>query len=431
MNELAQALNNSIKEDNEHVYNMLSQLGKEMFYPKGILSQSAEAGKKAHRFNATIGIATENNQPMHFQHIQDLFGDRVAPKDLFPYAAPQGKEELRNVWKQKILNDNPSLNGELVGTPIVTNALTHGLSIVADLFVDEGNPIILPDKYWGNYNITFKTRRGATVNTFPLFNDADGFNVEGLREAIQSQKSAGKVVVLLNFPNNPTGYTPLESEAKEIAAVLKEAAEEGLNVVALIDDAYFGLFYEDSIKESIFSLLADAHERILAIKVDGATKENYVWGFRVGFITYASKSAAILNALEQKTKGIIRGTISSASHPSQSIILQSLQSNEFNAEKQQKFELMKSRADKTKEVLAKEEYQKYWTYYPFNSGYFMCLKLHNIDAEELRLHLLDKYGVGTISINPTDLRIAFSCVEESDIEELFDLIAKGAEDLQK
>jgi aspartate/methionine/tyrosine aminotransferase len=431
MNELAQALNNSIKEDNEFVYTMLSQLGKEMFYPKGILSQSAEAGKKAHRFNATIGIATENNQPMHFQHIQDMFGDRVAPKDLFPYAPPQGKEELRNVWKQKILADSPSLNEEIVGTPVVTNALTHGLSIVADLFVDEGTPVILPDHYWGNYNITFKVRRGATVTTYPLFNEANGFNVDGLKEAIQSQKSAGKVVVLLNFPNNPTGYTPLESEAQEIAAVLKEAAEDGLNVIALIDDAYFGLFYEDSIKESIFSLLADAHPRILAIKVDGATKENYVWGFRVGFITYASKSAAIRNALEQKTKGIIRGTISSGSHPSQSIILQSLQSEEFKVEKQQKFELMKSRAVKTKEVLANEEYKKYWTYYPFNSGYFMCLKLNNINAEELRVHLLDKYGVGTISNNSTDLRIAFSCVEEDDIAELFDLIAKGAADLQK
>lgn len=430
MNELAQALNNSIKEDNESVYTMLSQLGKEMFYPKGILSQSAEANKKATRFNATIGIATENNQPMHFKHIQDLFGDKIAPKDLFPYAPPQGKEELRSVWKQKILRDNPSLDEEVVGTPVVTNALTHGLSIVADLFVDEGTPIILPDKYWGNYNITFNVRRGGTVTTYPLFNDADGFNVTGLKEAIQSQKSAGKVVVLLNFPNNPTGYTPLKTETDEIVAVLKEAAEEGLNVIALIDDAYFGLFYEDSYKESIFGLLADAHPRILAVKVDGATKENYVWGFRIGFITYASRSAAILNALEQKTKGIIRGTISSGSHPSQSIILQSLQSAEFTAEKEQKYALMKGRADKTKEVLAKAEFQKFWTYYPFNSGYFMCLKLHSINAEELRVHLLEKYGVGTISINATDLRIAFSCVEESDIEELFDLIAKGAADLQ-
>jgi hypothetical protein len=61
----------------------------------------------------------------------------------------------------------------------------------------------------------------------------------------------------------------------------------------------------------------------------------------------------------------------------------------------------------------------------------MCLKLNNINAEELRVHLLDKYGVGTISNNSTDLRIAFSCVEEEDIAELFDLIAKGAADLQK
>lgn len=431
MNELAQALNQAVKEENEYVYDMLSQLGKEMFYPKGILSQSAEAGKKAHRFNATIGIATENNEPMHFQHIQDLFGDKVAAKDLFPYAPPQGKEALRTEWKKKILKDNPSLNGEIVGNPIVTNALTHGLSIAADLFVDEGTPVILPDKYWGNYNLTFKVRRGGTVTTFPLFNEAEGFNSAGLKEAIHSHSSAGKVVVLLNFPNNPTGYTPLESEAKEIVSVLTEAAEAGLNIVALIDDAYFGLFYEDSMTESIFSLLADVHPRILPVKIDGATKENYVWGFRVGFITYASKSAAILNALEQKTKGLIRGTISSSSHPSQSIILQSLQSNEFDVEKEQKFALMKSRADKTKEVLNKEEFQKYWTYYPFNSGYFMCLKLHSINAEELRLHLLDKYGVGTISINSTDLRIAFSCVEAEDIEELFDLIAQGAEDLQK
>ncbi|APH03620.1 aminotransferase class I/II-fold pyridoxal phosphate-dependent enzyme [Bacillus weihaiensis] len=429
MNELAQALNSALKADNEYVYDMLSPLGKEMFYPKGILSQSAEAGKKATKFNATIGIATENNQPMHFQHIQDLFGDRVAPKDLFPYAPPQGKETLRSEWKKKILKDNPSLDGAIIGNPIVTNALTHGLSIAADLFTEEGTPVILPDKYWGNYNLTFKTRRGATVATYPLFNEKNGFNVEGLKETIAANKEAGKVVVVLNFPNNPTGYTPLEDEAKEIVAVLTEAAEEGLNIVTLIDDAYFGLFYEDSMKESIFSLLADAHPRVLPVKIDGATKENYVWGFRVGFITFASRSEAVLNSLEQKTKGLIRGTISSSSHPSQSIILQSLQSNEFDVEKDEKFALMKRRADKTKEVLNKEEYQKYWTYYPFNSGYFMCLKLHTIDAEQLRLHLLDKYGVGTISINPTDLRIAFSCVEDEDIEELFDLIAQGAADL--
>ena len=48
----------------------------------------------------------------------------------------------------------------------------------------------------------------------------------------------------------------------------------------------FGLVYENGIfKESLFSKLADLHENVLAVKVDGATKEDYAWGFRVGFIT--------------------------------------------------------------------------------------------------------------------------------------------------
>ena len=36
---------------------MMSHLGKDMFYPKGILSQSAEA--KRTTYNATIGMATK------------------------------------------------------------------------------------------------------------------------------------------------------------------------------------------------------------------------------------------------------------------------------------------------------------------------------------------------------------------------------------
>jgi hypothetical protein len=59
----------------------------------------------------------------------------------------------------------------------------------------------------------------------------------------------------------------------------------------------------------------------------------------------------------------------------------------------------------------------------------MCLKLNHVDAEELRVHLLNQYGVGIIAINATDLRIAFSCVEEEDLEELFELIYLGINDL--
>ncbi|MCK1999156.1 aminotransferase class I/II-fold pyridoxal phosphate-dependent enzyme [Psychrobacillus psychrodurans] len=426
MNALAAQLNEKMQNENPAIYNMLSDLGKNLFYPKGILSQSAEAGKKAHRFNATIGIATENGEPMHFRHIQNKLDYK--PNDIYPYAAPQGKEALRSIWKEKLLVDNPSMKGKSIGTPIVTSALTHGLSIAADLFMDAGDVLVTPQQYWGNYNTVFQVRRGGRVETFPLFNEAGGFHVEAFRETIAKQKE--KAIVLLNFPNNPTGFTPSVEEAKAIVQVLKDAAEGGLKLVVLLDDAYFGLFYEDSIKESLFGLLADSHMNILPVKIDGATKENYVWGLRVGFITYAADPDT-LDALEQKTKGIIRGTISSGSHISQTILLESLQSEEFSQEKEEKFQIMQGRAIKTKQVLADEKYAPHWTYYPFNSGYFMCLKLNSVDAETLRLHLLDQYGVGVIASNQTDIRVAFSCVEENDIQELFDLIYEGCKDLNK
>lgn len=429
MNPLAKVLNEAIQKHNPHVYEMLSELGKGLFYPKGILSQSAEAKKQAHKFNATIGIATENGHPMYLDVVHEPLSE-FSPSDLYPYAPVEGKAELRSVWREKMIEENPSLRNKQFGNPIVTNALTHGLSIAADLFADVGDAVVLPDKFWGNYNITFGVRRGTKPVTYPLFNEERRFNAAGLRDSLMSLQNAGKAIVLLNFPNNPTGYTPGNEEADEIVKVLIEAAEAGINIVLLTDDAYFQLFFEDSIEESLFGRLANVHPRILAVKIDGATKEEYVWGFRVGFITFAGDNDDVLNALEQKAKGIIRATISSASHPSQTFVLRALQDSRFKDQKAQKYELMKGRANKVKEVLDRGVYTDAFTYYPFNSGYFMCLKLKHVDAEELRLHLLENYGVGTISINATDLRIAFSCVEEQDIEELYHLIYQGAKDLE-
>ncbi|QQZ63991.1 aminotransferase class I/II-fold pyridoxal phosphate-dependent enzyme [Paenibacillus sonchi] len=432
MNPLAEQLNDSIKAGNEHVYDMLSNLGKALYYPKeGILSQSAEAAAHAKKYNATIGIATEHGVPMHLGVIQEKLS-AYSPKDLYGYAPPAGKPELRTLWREKMLRETPSLEGKSFGNPIATNALTHGLSIVADLFADQGDAVIYPDKNWENYELTFGVRRLSDTVNYPLFTEDMSFNSEGLLDALLAQKDRGKAIVLLNFPNNPTGYTPGIKEGEAIVAAILRAAEEGINVVVVSDDAYFGLFFEDSLKESLFGRLANLHPRVLAVKIDGATKEEFVWGFRVGFITYASDSKEVLAALEQKTMGIIRATISSGPHPSQTFVLDALKSPEFAEQKEEKFQIMKGRANKVKALLDSGKYgDEVWTYYPFNSGYFMCLKLHTVPADALRLHLIHNYGLGTIALGETDLRVAFSCIEEDQLEDLFDMVYAGIRDLEK
>ncbi len=429
MNPLAQQLNDTISKEHPRVFEMLSKLGKAIYFPKvGILSQSAEAKQKAKLYNATIGIATENGVPMHLPVIQETLS-AYDPKDLYEYAPPAGKPELRAVWRDKLVKENPSLAGKSISLPVVTNALTHGLSIVADLFADEGDTVILPNKNWENYELTFSIRRGAEIVEYPLYDADNQFNAAGLRDALLARKGRGKAIVVLNFPNNPTGYTPGAEEGNAIVAALKEAAESGLNVVAVTDDAYFGLFFEDSLHESLFGRLCGLHERILPIKIDGATKEEYVWGFRVGFITYGGLSEACMAALEQKTLGIIRATISSGPHPSQTFVLRALQSPDFEAQKAKKFAMMKSRANRVKQLLDSGKYGNDLPYYPFNSGYFMCLKL-DVDAEAVRQRLLNEYSVGTIALGGTDLRVAFSCIEEHQLEELFDKIHQAVLDIK-
>jgi len=434
MNPLAKELNEVIQKANPHVFNMLSEVGKNLYFPKGILSQSAEAKEKAHKFNATIGMATEKGDTMHLPSVIAMVNG-LKPKECLTYAPSFGIMPLRRAWKEEMLKKNPSLEGKAISLPIVTNAITHGLSVVSDMWINPGDVIILPDKMWGNYNLIFSVRRQAKIVHFSLFDETGGFNLKSFQDCLETQAKANKkLVVILNFPNNPTGYTPTVSEADTITSILIDQATRGTNILAISDDAYFGLFYENnSLKESIFSRIVNQNPRLLGIKLDGATKENYVWGLRVGFITYGAyfenSHEDVYNALEQKTAGAVRGSISNASHLGQSMTLKSMQSDTYWSEKKSKFNIMKERALEVKRVLADPKYRDAWEPYPFNSGYFMCLKLRNVEAEPLRVHLLEKYGVGLISLGKYDLRVAFSCIEKDDVQELFDTILQGVKDL--
>ena len=436
MHPIANELNTVIEKANPYVFAMLSQVGKNLFFPKGILTQGAEAKEKAHKYNATIGMATEKGQTMYLPSVMTMLNN-LKPTEALTYAPSFGIMPLRKAWQETLFEKNPSLVGKKISLPVVTNAITHGLSVIADMWVNPGDVVILPDKNWGNYNLIFNVRHGAQMVTFQLFDPTGRFNLQGLEQTIQAEaQKASKLIILLNFPNNPTGYTITTQEADGIVHLLTAAAQKGTNILAVTDDSYFGLFYEDDIlKESIFSRLAFQHPKLAAIKVDGATKEYYVWGLRIGFLTYGlwtqdpDHQAQAYEALEKKTGGAVRGSISSASHVGQSITLKALQSRTLQAEKEQKFQIMSERAKEVKRVLADPKYKDAWDLYPFNSGYFMCLRLKKANAETLRLHLLNQYGVGLISLGEKDIRIAFSCVEKTEIRDLFDIILQGVKDL--
>ncbi len=431
---LASELNETIDRENPHVYAMLSDLGKRLYFPKGILAQSAEAKEKAKRFDATIGIARDGKGPMHLPTIMQYFSG-LTPAEALTYAPATGNPQLRKAWREELLRKNPSLAGKSFSTPIVTSGVTHALSLVGDLFVDKGDMVLMPDKFWENYELLFGVRFQAQLATFPFFSASGGFNIEALRQALATRAGSWKTVLILNFPNNPTGYSITKADAEQVAAVLCEAADDGRDLVVVTDDAYFGLFYGDEVfPESLFARLAGCHERILAIKVDGPTKEEFVWGFRAGMLTFSTRAflsdEAVYGALEKKVAGAIRSAVSNASQPAQSILAKAMACQSLVEERRERKDTLQARALKVKEILSRPDYASLWDVYPFNAGYFMCLRLKGINAETFRRHLLDQYGVGVIADGERDIRIAFSAVEEKNLEELYSCLAKAARDVQ-
>lgn len=427
MHALATELNETLR--GTIVDAMLSDVGRRMFFPKGIVAQSAEAGQKATRFNATIGMATSKGQPMYLSDIYNQFAPNAfKPSELFAYAPGGGDQQLRTLWKEEMVRKNPSLEGKLLSQPIVTSGLTHGLSMLAQLFAGEGDTLVIPDLAWDNYELIFAHQVNASVATFRLYTAEGGFNVAGLEETLRSIPDR-KARILLNFPNNPTGYTPTKVEMAAIASTLIKLAEEGMQLMVISDDAYYGLFFEEeTATESLFALLCDAHPNIFAVKCDAATKEDMVWGFRIGFITYAGKglTKAHLEALDKKTLGIIRSTVSNCDKPGQSLLLKAMtKGDSYEADKKAANIEMEKRYCILKEALKKHEGNDLLLPYPFNSGYFMAFKTKG-SAEVLRRHLLDTYQVGCINIADVTLRVAYCSVECDKIAELVDLVYQAA-----
>lgn len=417
----AKGLNQIIENAKPAIYRLLSDRGKAIYYPKkGMLKQGAEARGKS--LNATIGMALEEDgSPMRHGKIERTVS--LEPKCVFPYAPSFGLPKLRETWKNLLKKKNPSLE-EPFSCPVVTGGLSHGLSVAGYLFVNPGDRIISTDPFWENYNLIFRHAYGARFLKFPAFT-GDAFSVGALSSLLKQH--TGKQIVLLNFPQNPTGYTLINDEAEAIVETFEKSAREGNTILVILDDAYFGLVYHENVlAESLFAPLSHLHENIITVKIDGATKEDYAWGLRVGFITFASKALGedAYGALEDKAAGVIRGSVSSSSHISQSLILEALSSADYDAEKKKKFQLLKSRYEAVDAVLSenKEKYAEVFRPLPHNSGYFMCIKLkEGLDAERIRLDLLEKYDTGVIAIGDM-IRIAFSSVKLDDIPRLFDNI---------
>ena len=398
-----------------------SKLGENIILPQDVLIQSKETAAIPGAINATIGIATSNKKAIALPSINKVITE-INNSEYLPYSPTPGLPKMRELWKEKILADNPSINKDFLSLPMVTTGITQGIDIAANLFSESGDALLLPNLFWQNYAQIYTIKLGNKIYKYNQFDENNEFSISNFKETLYSINE-DKISLILNFPNNPTGYTPSDAELNSLVDVISTYAKENKNkqLIIVSDDAYFGLFFEKNHKTPTLSAtykLAE-NENCLIVKLDGITKEFYSWGLRVGFITYYTKNDELRKILLEKTQGYLRSTTSSPSNLSQQIAVRLLDNKQSLEEKEINDKIIEERYNELKQAISKEQLDQLVRVLPFNSGYFFTIKLpSNINAHEFRLKFLNEYKYGVYSMDDEHIRIAFSCLDKELIPEL-------------
>ncbi len=303
------------------------------------------------------------------------------------------------------------------------SAITHGLALaraISSSIRRRSHPA--PRQALGQLPAA-PTRCGSAreIVTFPFY-AGRGFHTAGVR-AGRSPRTRGrdKLIVLLNFPNNPTGYMPTPAEGRRdrrrAAARRRRPARR---LVVLIDDAYFGLFYhlggrvDDGVAvraarepapEPARGEARRRHQGALrvgpALRLHhlrpGRRRERRGGAARCSTPRRAARSAArISNARSSRRRWSRRRSTRPRSPPSAS-------------RRPRRCARAPRRSTRSRTA---PRFRESFEPYPFNSGYFMCVKVKGVRRREVaRAPARRSTRIGLIATSPTDIRVAFSCLE--------------------
>ena len=451
---------------NTPLYSALSELGKRIFLPDGIFYWSGRAKKEAELIG-TIGSAFgferdfvdgggSDWMPCYLNEISEYSSLDI--KKIVPYASIGGLNETREIWKNWVIKKSQydeitekSLMDKLeklITTPIITAGITNGIFQCSSLFLNPGEFIIAPNKRWGNYDNIIEKFIDAKIKSFSFFKEKK-INLDSLELAINEvARVQDKIIIILNFPNNPTGYVPSKEEGKEIVSLLqKQQKKHNKPTIVIVDDAYEPYVYnKDSLNRSIFYDLLQLEEDVIPIKLDGITKELLMYGGRIGFITLGLKSNWVDNDQEleilkdeinNKLEGFTRATISNCNHFYQALTQKLFNENGIEKiliSREKVKDLLQKRYEKINSELAKIDDPNI-SIDPNSGGFFLFLNLNpaKIKAKEFGDHLLRKYKVGVIPIEKLDeqingIRIAYCSIDLPKIPELIKRINHALND---
>lgn len=214
------------------------------------------------------------------------------------YPPIAGTEALRTAVVRKFARDQ-----KLKLTPndvLVTNGGKQAIFDAVMSVVDPGDEVIVPAPCWAGYIQVVEFAGGIPV--FVPCRAENGFRLKG--DILAAAVTDRTRLLLLNYPNNPSGAVADTAMLEEVATVLRRFPH--LRVIS--DDIYEHLIFEGQYV-TLAAVAPDVADRVLTMS--GVSKSYAMTGWRVGFCTGPSNWLAAM-AIVQGTATAGVSTISQA-----------------------------------------------------------------------------------------------------------------------
>lgn len=201
------------------------------------------------------------------------------------YSSNAGFIELREEIS-KYLSRRFDLNYDPKKEILVTVGGSEGIDVALRALVGPGDEVVIPEPSFVAYKgCTAFT--GATSKIINLKAENDfKLTAEELEEAITDKTK----VVIIPFPNNPTGAIMTREELRPIVEVLARK-----NVIVISDEIYAELTYG----EKHVSIASFPEIRDKTLVINGFSKSYAMTGWRLGYVCGNAKLIAALTKIHQ------------------------------------------------------------------------------------------------------------------------------------